>query len=245
MEKRSGKGSRRSERLRGITFLHEDDDVIVVEKACGVLTQPTLTGRAGDAQPCVLNALTDYVRKGQLRSSKRVWLVHRLDRGTSGVLLVAKTEAARDWLREHWGEVTEKTYLARVTGSLEACEGVFESYLREDENQFVRSVKNIAYGKYARTEWRVYPEGDVRTGTTCVAVALKTGRKNQIRVHFAEAGHPVVGDRKYGDRRVAVREARLCLHAWRLAFIHPTTGKRLFFETPVPDFIHATSRYRP
>ncbi|MGN0846032.1 MAG: RluA family pseudouridine synthase [Kiritimatiellia bacterium] len=221
--KRAQKGQ-----MRGIRILHEDPDVIVIEKAAGILSQDT---RRGDVYS-VEGALTDYVRKGQWKSSKRVYLVHRLDRETSGVMMVAKTERAQEWLRENWNEVTTKIYLARVEGAMGATSGVFESYLREDENYFVKSVANPKYGKLARTEWRV-AEGRSMPGTTLVEVTLKSGRKNQIRVHFSEAGHPVVGDAKYGHGR---RGAALCLHAWKLAFRHPHTGETLRFETEPPVF---------
>ena len=110
-------------------------------------------------------------------------------------------------------------------------EGFFESLLAEDADGYrVRSVKDAKRGRLARTEWTVLSESK---GTTLVRVALKSGRKNQIRVHFSEAGHPVVGDTKY---RGPASPAGLCLHAWRLAFIHPRTGKKLFFETDLPAF---------
>ena len=216
--------------MRGIRILHEDLDVIVVEKSAGILSQET---RRGD-EYSVEGALTDYVRKGQWKSSKRVYLVHRLDRETSGVMMVAKTERAQQWLRDHWNEVTTKIYLARVEGALDAESGVFESYLREDENYFVKSVKNIKYGKFARTEWKIAAGlGILEPNTTLVEVSLKSGRKNQIRVHFSEAGHPVVGDSKYGHGR---RGDGLCLHAWKLTFKHPHTGETLSFETALPSF---------
>ena len=220
--------------LRGVRILHEDLDVVVVEKAAGLLSQALRHSE----DPSVESELTDYLRKGQLKSTKRAYLVHRLDRETSGIMMVAKTEQAQAWLRAHWNEVTEKTYLARVEGSLPTESGVFESYLREDENYFVKSVKNTQYGKYARTEWKsleqASPSGLPGTEkTTLVEVTLKSGRKNQIRVHFSENGHPVVGDAKYGH---AKRGDMLCLHAWKLAFKHPHTGKRMAFETGLPAF---------
>ncbi len=246
---------------RGIRILHEDLDVIVIEKAAGILSQE-LRGRGRD-EPSVEGMLTDYLRKGQWKSTKRAYLVHRLDRETSGVMMVAKSERVQQWLRDNWNEVTTKVYLARVEGALDSTEGVFESYLREDENYFVKSVKNPQYGKLARTEWRVVPgrvgspsrppdalgadlcggPHGVRSlpgtknqepGTTLVEVTLKSGRKNQIRVHFAEAGHPVVGDAKYGHGR---RGDALCLHAWKLTFRHPHTGKSLSFEASPPDHL--------
>ncbi len=222
--------------LRGIQILHEDLDVIVVEKAAGVLSQE-LRGRGRD-EPSVEGMLTDYLRKGQWKSTKRAYLVHRLDRETSGVMMVAKSERVQQWLRDNWNEVTTKVYLARVEGALDAESGVFESYLREDENYFVKSVKNPQYGKLARTEWKVVNQEpgtkNQKPRTTLVEVTLKSGRKNQIRVHFAEAGHPVVGDAKYGHGR---RGDALCLHAWKLTFTHPHTGKNLSFEAPPPDHL--------
>ena len=140
-------------------------------------------------------------------------------------MMVAKGERVQQWMRDHWNEITRKTYLARVEGELDAERGVFERYLREDENFFVKSVKNIKYGKFARTEWKKAPgskfqvpsskfqvskpvspsreprtlnpePGTLNSDSTLVEVVLKSGRKNQIRVHFSEAGHPVVGDAK-------------------------------------------------
>lgn len=228
MRTKGDRGRReKGNRMPGVRILHEDLDVIVVEKAAGVLSQEL---RHSD-QPSVERMLTDYLRKGQWKSSKRAYLVHRLDRETSGVMMVAKSERAQQWLRDHWNEVTTKVYLARVEGKLEAESGVFESYLREDENYFVKSVKNPQYGKFARTEWRKV--GTLNSASTLVEVALKSGRKNQIRVHFAEAGHPVVGDAKYGHGQ---RGDTLCLHAWKLSFKHPHTGKILSFETEPPAF---------
>ena len=216
----------RGRRLRGIAILHEDPDVIVIEKAAGILS--CATRRDGEAYS-VESALTDYVRKGQAKSRKCVYLVHRLDRETSGVMMVAKTPEVQEHFRANWNDLTEKTYLARVHGHLERKEGVFESYLAENPKTFmVRSVKKPEDGKLARTLYRELAED--RT-TSLVEVQLKSGRKNQIRVHFAEAGHPVVGDARYGHDR-----GPLLLHAWRLAFVHPHSGKRVVFETALPRF---------
>ena len=215
-------------RMRGIEILHEDEDLLVVEKAAGVLSQST---RRGDDY-CVASSLTDYVRKGQARSRRQVYLVHRLDRETSGVMVVAKTPEAEGYFRSRWNEITEKTYLALVEGRMADDAGAFESYLSEDPRTLrVRSVPNPAHGKLARTEWRVLER---RKGTSLVEAKLHTGRKNQIRVHFAEAGHPVVGDRKYGGKG-----AGLCLHAWRLAFVHPRTRVRVEFESAPPRWAQA------
>ena len=208
-------------------ILYEDRDVIVIDKPPGLLTTQTRAKEANTAEAW----LNDYVRKGQRKSRKHVWLVHRLDRETGGVMMVAKSPEVQEYFRSRWNEITEKIYLARVVGSLPTKEGFFESLLAEDADGYrVRSVKDTKRGRLARTEWTVLSESK---GTTLVRVALKSGRKNQIRVHFSEAGHPVVGDTKY---RGPASPAGLCLHAWRLAFIHPRTGKKLFFETDLPAF---------
>ena len=238
-------------------ILFEDDDVIVIDKPAGLLTTHTkLAGRAARAsQLTAENILNDYVRKGQLKSRKRVWLVHRLDRDTSGVMMFAKSEAVAEKFRADWANLTEKTYLARVEGIIAEESGVFESHLLEDPDGYrVRSIKvnlgsisqssnhpirqsvnppirqsvnpSIRQPRYARTEWRRL---SVKSGTTLVEVKLKTGRKNQIRVHFSEAGHPVVGDVKYGGKRAD----RLHLHAKSLRLRHPRTGEWLEFSSPL------------
>jgi len=221
-----GRGSRRT--IRGIRIIHEDDDVIVVEKAAGVLSQATRCGASARMhEHTVEGALGDWVRKGQSKSRKRVYLVHRLDRDTSGVMMVAKSEEVQDYFRSNWNELTEKTYLARVEGRMDAPSGVFESYLCEDPKTLnVHSVSDPSRGKLSRTEWEVVDAG---RNTSLVKVSLKSGRRNQIRVHFAEAGHPVCGDVRYG------REGRgLCLHAWKLTFVHPRTHETCTFEAPPP-----------
>lgn len=220
-------------------ILFEDEDLIVVDKPAGLLTTHTkLVGRlARESQLTAENILNDYVRKGQAKSKKRVWLVHRLDRETSGVMMFAKSEEVAEKFRADWANLTEKTYRARVAGLLEEESGAFESHLLEDTDGYrVRSVaapdarrapRGAKTPRLARTEWRRLSTTD---GTTLVEVKLKTGRKNQIRVHFSEAGHPVIGDEKYGGERAS----RLYLHALSLRFRHPRTGEWLEFTAPPP-----------
>ena len=213
-------------------ILHEDRDVIVIDKPAGMLTTQTRAKESNTAEEW----LNDYVRKGQAKSRKRVWLVHRLDRETSGVMMFAKSEEVAETFRANWNELTEKTYLARVEGEMEEEKGVFESWLKEDADGYrVRSVpkpssvsrlpsKVLPQPKLARTDWRKLSTAD---GTTLVEVTLKSGRKNQIRVHFSEAGHPVVGDVKYGGQKAS----RLYLHSARLRFRHPHTGAWMEFRS--------------
>ena len=212
-------------------ILYEDRDVIVIDKPAGMLTTHTRAKESNTAEEW----LNDYVRKGQAKSRLHVWLVHRLDRETSGVMMFAKSEEVAEAFRSNWNELTEKTYLAQVEGELVEERGVFESWLKEDEDGYkVRSVKGSEavrrpiprsrVPKLARTEWRKL---SVENGTTLVEVTLKSGRKNQIRVHFSEAGHPVVGDVKYGGQKAS----RLYLHSQTLRFKHPHSGEWMEFTS--------------
>ena len=213
-------------------ILYEDRDVVVIDKPAGMLTTHTRAKETNTAEEW----LNDYVRKGQAKSRKHVWLVHRLDRETSGVMMFAKSEEVAEKFRANWNDLTEKTYRARVEGELAEARGVFESWLQEDADGYrVRSVpkpssvsrlpsKALRQPKLARTEWRKI---SVEDGTTLVEVTLKSGRKNQIRVHFSEAGHPVVGDVKYGGQKAS----RMYLHSARLKFRHLVGGEWLEFES--------------
>lgn len=222
-------------RPHGITFLYEDRDVIVVNKQAGVLTTATIHGELETAEEKVSN----YLRKGCARSSRRAYLVHRLDRETSGVLLFAKSEEAQERIKANWPK-NEKFYLALVEGHLQEKQGRFESYLEENDDYFVRSVSSG--GKFSQTEYRCLRE---LPHATLVKVHLLTGRKNQIRVHFAEAGHPVVGDLKYGERHGHGRKPeRMFLHAKSISFDQPFTGERLAFDAPIPPpFLRAVKGF--
>lgn len=215
-------GRGKTDRLKGIRILFEDPCLIVIDKPEGMLTTHTkVVGRAArESQLTAENVLTDYVRKGQWKSQKRVYLVHRLDRETSGVMMFAKEEWVAEKLRENWNGTTEKSYVARVEGRMESEGGVFESWLRENDDGYrVKSVKEGTPGaRFAKTEWSIDGED--------VVIKLHSGRKNQIRVHFSEAGHPVAGDVKYGAKKAD----RMYLHAWKLKFVHPKTGKTMEFE---------------
>ncbi len=213
-------------RPRGLEILHEDRDLFVVNKAPGVLTTGTRRDEAFTAE----NVLNQYVRKGCARSRKQVYLVHRLDRETSGVLLFAKTEEAQQRLKENW-KATEKLYLAIVRGRLPQRQGLFSSYLAENEDLYVHSVDDPAAGKLSQTAYAVIIE---TPAVSAVKIRLLTGRKNQIRVHFAEAGHPVVGDAKYGRKS---SHKRLALHAQSISFTHPFSKERITVESPLPQYM--------
>ena len=216
----------RKHRPKGLEIVYEDRDLLVINKEVGLLTMSFHRDETQTAE----RILTDYLRKGAARSRLRAYVVHRLDRETSGLLIFAKTEAVQQHIKDHWKE-TEKEYLAIVHGTLAEKSGTLSSYLAENEDQFVYSTPSQVKGKWAETEYSVVRENKLFSE---LKINLLTGRKNQIRVHFAEAGHPVVGDTKYGLK--GKKFERMALHSRSIAFNHPHSGKRMFFEAPVPEF---------
>ncbi len=208
-------------------ILHEDQDLLVICKDPGLLT----TSYKGDRSATAERLLTGYLRKGSSRSWIRAYTVHRLDRETSGLLIFAKSEAVRQKLQGNW-EAVEKQYTAVVHGNLDQKNGKFASYLAENDNTFVYSTPDSAKGKWSETLYQVVKE---TPRFSLLDITLLTGRKNQIRVHLAEAGHPIAGDAKYGIK--SDRAPRMALHARTLSFPHPHNGRRMVFEAPVPAAI--------
>ena len=218
----------RKHQPRGLTILHEDKDIIVVEKPAGLLT----IGTDRDKSRTAHYLLNDYVRKGNPKSRNRVYVVHRLDQDTSGILLFAKSEQAKQFLQENWPQ-TDKHYLAIVQGSLTSKEGTISTCLAENAAQRVYSTSDPAKGKLSHTAYKVLKESK---GLSLLEIQLLTGRKHQIRVHFADLGHPIVGDRKYGTRDGMMK--RLALHAKSISFIHPFNKRPMLFDTGMPeDFV--------
>lgn len=217
---------------RGLSVLYEDHDILVIDKAPGLLTMST--DRKWDQTAYSL--LTDYVRKGDSKSKKRIFIVHRLDKDTSGVLVFAKSEKAKRFLQDEWGEF-QKTYLALVHGRLEKKEGVISSYLAENRAHKMYSVRDRSKGKLAKTAYKILKES---RRYSLLEVNLLTGRKNQIRVHLAEEGHPVVGDKLYGKK--GTKAKRLGLHAATLRIQHPYTKEWMAFEARKPGFFNQLFR---
>jgi len=207
-------------------ILYEDKDILVINKPAGLLTMDTDAKKTATAY----YILTDYVRKGCYKSKNRVFIVHRLDMWTSGVLIFAKNEPAKLCLQSQWKE-TEKKYLAVVYGHLAEKTGTITSYLAENKAYMVYSTTDTEKGKLAQTAYRVLKE---TKNFSLLEIDLLTGRKNQIRVHLADKGHPVVGDRKYGKGDDGYR--RLALHSKSISFTHPVTGRRLTIEAKVPVY---------
>jgi len=214
-------------RPQGLTILYEDRDIIVIDKSAGLLT----TKAPYEKQKTAQQILTNYVRKGNSKSTAQVFAVHRLDRETSGVLVFAKSYKAMEILKKGWKDTTKK-YLAVVHGILPEKSGTITSYLTENEEYEVSSVQDPEKGELARTKFRVIQE---TRRFSLLEIELLTGKKNQIRVHLSEHGHPVVNDDKYG--RKGKTRGRLALHSRYLSFNHPFSSKRLAFEAKTPEFL--------
>ena len=221
-----------------LRIVYEDDALIVVEKKNGLLTVPV---KADSKETTVFSILKEYVRKQSHRNT--VHVVHRLDRETSGLLVFAKSPELQEYMRTYWRQlVTKRSYVALVEGKLEKNEGKITSWLTEDSRTALVSSSPVDNGgQLAITNYKVLKESalqtdeaDLKTEYSLVELNLETGRTNQIRVHMASMGHPVVGDRKYGSGNESSPIDRLCLHARVLEFIHPMTEKKVRFEAPMP-----------
>lgn len=211
-------------RSNDIDIVYEDPYLVVVDKRAGLLSMSN-----NSRQETVQTVLNRYLEKGGGRNTSH--LVHRLDRDTSGLMVYAKDVQTQQSLIRGWQElVTDRRYIAIVSGELEQQEGTVRSWLTEDKRFVIHSSPVDNGGQYAVTHYRVLESNGKYS---LVELFLETGRKNQIRVHMADLGHPVVGDRKYGSEDDSIR--RLGLHAYMLCFRHPVTGKYLRFETPVPE----------
>lgn len=226
MPKRSGPGN--THLPKDISILYEDSDILVAVKPFGLLTM----GTDREKSRTLYAILTDYVRKGYSRSAKRIFIVHRLDRDTSGILVFAKSMEAKLQLQGQWDK-TEKKYIAVVHGRCEKKERTISTYLAENKAHVVYSTPDATKGKLSHTAYRVLKD---TKEFSLLEVTLLTGRKHQIRVHLAEIGHPVVGDEKYGKGENIYK--RLALHAKSISFIHPVSGKRLAFETGFPEYFN-------
>jgi 23S rRNA pseudouridine1911/1915/1917 synthase len=206
-----------------LAILHEDTDVIVVLKANGLLTVATERERENTAQ-AYLNAYLGA------RREERIHVVHRLDRETSGVLVFAKNFHARERLKEQFAAHTvDRLYVAIIEGAMQPESGTIRSNLIERKDLRMQSVDPQPDAKLAVTHYRTI--GNARPYSV-LEVTLETGRKNQIRAHLSEAGHPVAGDPFYGGTTNPL--GRLGLHAKLLGFVHPTTGRKMTFTAPLP-----------
>lgn len=218
-----------------LSIIYEDEWLIVVEKKVGLLTVPTYPG---STETTAFSILKNYVKHQDVHNG--IYVVHRLDRETSGLLVFAKTPELQEYMRTYWRQlVTKRTYVALVEGILDKKSGKITTWLTEDKrNAVVYSSPTDDGGQMAVTNYKVLKElpakGDNDIPLSLIELNLETGRTNQIRVHMQSIGHPVIGDRKYGHGNEYSPVDRLCLHARILEFIHPATEQKVHFETPVP-----------
>lgn len=207
-----------------LSIVYEDDDIIVVNKGYGLLSMGNERVKEGTAYSIV----RDYVKRKN--PANKIFIVHRLDQHTSGLMMFAKNAEAKDKMQHNWNNmVIERRYVAVTEGKIETPEGDIRSYLAENSQHEVYSTDNPEEGKLAVTHYRVLKSAN---GYTLVELQLQTGRKNQIRVHLKDIGHPIAGDRKYGAKTSPAH--RVALHALTLRFIHPVTGRDMNFSSQLP-----------
>lgn len=209
---------------RRLKLVYEDDDIIVVNKGYGLLSMGNDKVKEGTAY----TILRDYLKWQDPRN--KLFIVHRLDRDTSGLMVFAKSIEAKENLQHNWNNmVLSRKYLAVVEGRPDPAEGIVKSYLTENSRYEVYSTDNPDEGQLAITRYRTLKS---RNGYSLMEVELDTGRKNQIRVHMKDLGHPITGDRRYGAGSSPIH--RMALHAQTLRFVHPITRKDMNFTTPTP-----------
>jgi RluA family pseudouridine synthase len=215
----------RSKAQLGLKIVYEDEDLLVVEKPAGLLTM----GTEREKEATLYFMLTEYVR-GKIKNERgRVFIVHRLDRDASGLIVFAKIDTVKRALQGGW-KLAIKKYYAITEGTPKKRSGTIENYLTEDHFKRVYSVsKDHPEAQWAATHYRVLGENG---GYALLEIMLETGRKNQIRVHLSGLGCPIMGDEKYGAKSDPLR--RLALHAYFLSFDHPVTGELKTFQTALP-----------
>lgn len=211
-------------RSRYVKIVYEDQYIVVVDKAVGILSMA-----AGHSSLNVKAVLDDYFHKSRQRCQAHV--VHRLDRDTSGLMIYAKDMQTEQALERQWHEaVYDRRYVALLSGRMEQKEGTIANWLKDNSAYITYSSPTDNGGKYAVTHFYTL---ETQANYSLVQFSLETGRKNQIRVHAADMGHPVCGDVKYGNGDNPI--GRLCLHAYVLCFYHPVTHEKMEFSTPIPQ----------
>lgn len=213
---------------RYVKIVYEDCWLVVVEKNIGILSMA-----AGHSSLNVKSVLDDYFLKS--RQKCRAHVVHRLDRDTSGLMVYAKDIDTEQILEHNWHQIVyDRRYVAVVSGEMEQENGTIANWLKDNKAYITYSSPTDNGGKYAVTHFQVLNR---TTEHSLVEYKLETGRKNQIRVHSADMGHPVCGDVKYGNGDDPLH--RLCLHAYMLCFTHPVTGEPMEFSTPIPTIFRS------
>ncbi len=208
----------------GLDIVYEDHHIIVINKHSGLLSMGTDT----EHKLTAYFQLSEYVKRQH--SDNKIFIIHRLDRDTSGLMVFAKSEDIKIKFQENWSDIIiERSYVAVVEGRLKDESGTVKSYLREDKNLKVYSSQNPDNGQLSVTDYKLLKSN---RQYSLVKVDPETGRKNQIRVHMADLGHSIAGDKKYGAKTNPI--GRLCLHAQILSFEHPVNKEKMYFRNPVP-----------
>ena len=208
----------------GIKIFFEDATLLVIDKPTNLLS----IASEAEQEKTAYFQLNEYLKDARPHNPDRVWIVHRLDRETSGLMIFAKTPEAKEFLQGNWDQA-EKKYQAVVEGRLREAHGVFESDLDETNPFKVFSAPASEATRHAVTHYEVIRQG---RHLTLVELTLETGRRHQIRVQLTDAGCPIIGDKKYGAKSDPAN--RLGLHACKLRFVHPSTGGEMQFESPTP-----------
>lgn len=209
-----------------LDIIYEDSDLIAIDKPAGLLS----ISNSKEKELTAFRLVSDHIKKEQ--ASAKLFVVHRLDQGTSGVLLFAKNLKLKEKLQKDWGEIVlKREYIAVVEGKIDDKKTI-KSYLTMNHFQIVHSTKNKSIGHLAITH---YESLKCKNNRSMLRVLIDTGRRNQIRVHMSESGHPIVGDKKYGAKSNPIN--RIALHASKLHLVDPRDGKVLKLEVPVPKEI--------
>lgn len=207
-----------------LPILYEDKDLLVLEKRAGLLTIAT----DNEKEKTLYHFALQYVKEEN--KNNMIFVVHRLDKDTSGIVVFAKNSYMKKALQENWNElIIKRGYYAIIEGQLEKPSGTICTYLKESDSYKVYSVQNKKEGKIAITHFKTIKENPMYS---LLDIHLETGRKNQIRVHLSEMGHPIVGDYKYGSTKRPMK--RMGLHAYILEFEHPFTHKKMLFKSDMP-----------
>jgi 23S rRNA pseudouridine1911/1915/1917 synthase len=213
-----------------LNIVYEDHDLLVIDKACGIVVHPA----PGHFEGTIVNAILHHCPDlGEIGGKIRPGIVHRLDKDTSGLLIIAKNDMAHQHLALQFKARTlHKEYLAIVHGNMEKNSGVISLSIGRHPTDRKKMSVISRYGRVAETLWTVTERFNA---ADILAITLKTGRTHQIRVHCAAVGHPIVGDAVYGSRNKTLTADRQMLHAWKLRCVHPRTGETVHFEAPIPD----------
>ncbi len=207
-----------------LDIIYEDKEILVVNKPSGILTVSTIK----EKEKTLYHEVSDYVKKSNPKA--KIFIIHRLDKDTSGIVMFAKSKNIKYMYQNDWDNlVLQRSYVAVVNGVLENKKGVIKSYLKQTKTLFVYSSNDRKNGKLAITNYKVIKENKKYS---MLDIEIKTGRKNQIRVHMNDINHPILGDKKYGNNKSPIN--RLMLHANKLVVLNPKINKKMEFVSKIP-----------